>query len=203
MKIIKAVILAFSLALTAVSQASRPREAVVPGTRVRLTPPSGFAPSTQIPGFVYEDLGASILITEMPGPISELSPGFIDSRALRRRGMKLLSKQEVTVNNQTGWLFYLEQTASGVEYRKWIMLLGDEQAALLVTGNFSQGTGSTSVTRNNLQECACSKNRHVRNLKIQRLSLLTIDKLNGYEIIAQGNDKRSGRPLVVYFDSSL
>src|SRR5688572_9757224 len=82
--------------------ASPPQEATVPGTRVSLIPPDTFTPAAQFPGFLREAVGASIIVTEFPASFVEAVAGFGNPSALEKRGMVLVSKQEVNVNHQKG-----------------------------------------------------------------------------------------------------
>ncbi len=44
----------------------------VTGTTVTMEPPAGFSPAARFPGFERQDVQASIMVTEMPGPASEM-----------------------------------------------------------------------------------------------------------------------------------
>ncbi len=55
---------------------AQPKLVKVPGTKVRLVPPTGLKPSERFPGFWDEETNSSIVITEMPAPYSEIATGF-------------------------------------------------------------------------------------------------------------------------------
>jgi hypothetical protein len=119
-------------------QTDRPhkQETAVAGTRVSVVPPAGFAPSQQFPGFVQESMSASIMVTEFPGPFSETSSGFASPLELMKRGMTLLSKQELKVNGRSGLLLQVKQIAFGTEYLKWLLIFGDDEESAIIAATF-------------------------------------------------------------------
>ncbi|MCP3136444.1 hypothetical protein [Pyxidicoccus xibeiensis] len=109
----------------------------VKGTRVSLTPPEGFTEATRFSGFQQEETGASLMVTELPGPYTEVTTGFT-AEGLTSRGMKLLSKKQVKVNGHKGLLLHVAQSASGVDFLKWLVVLGDASATLVVTATYRE-----------------------------------------------------------------
>lgn len=138
MKILNILLVMFSLATIGASQTGEsPRqERAIPGTRVSLVPPAGFISAAQFSGFWQESLGSSIIVTEFPGPFSEVSSGFLNTSDLAKRGMALLNKLDVKVNNETGLLLHLRQNASGTEYLKWLLIFGDEKESVMIAATF-------------------------------------------------------------------
>ena len=130
----------FILTLMVVSsiqaQETSKQSRIIIGTRVSLTPPDEFVPAPQFPGLLQEATGSSIMVTEMPGPFSQLSAAFSTPSELAKRGMTLLKKQGVTVGRQNGLLLHLTQMASGTEFRKWLLLFGNEKEVVMVTATF-------------------------------------------------------------------
>lgn len=108
----------------------------VAGTRVSLVPPAGFVPSKQFTGYVLEEEGASILITEMPFALSQATASLTNPEQLKTKAMTLLSKESVTAGGVPALLLGLRQKASGAEYLKWMLLVGDDAAAVMVTATF-------------------------------------------------------------------
>lgn len=115
------------------TQASPAAAALIPGTRVRLLPPAGYTPAQDFPGYGREAQGSSIVVTELPGPYAELAAGLSNSAELKRRGMTLLGQEQVQVNGQKGLLLQIQQQAAGIDFLKWILLLGTEQESVLIT----------------------------------------------------------------------
>jgi hypothetical protein len=130
--------LMFGLAMIGASQTveSPRQDTAIPGTRVSLVPPTGFTPAAQFSGFWQESIGSSIMVTEFSGPLSEVSSGFLNSSELAKRGMALLNKREVNVNNESGLMLHLRQNALGTEYRKWLLIFGDEKESVIIAATF-------------------------------------------------------------------
>ncbi len=107
----------------------------VPGTKITIQPPSEFTASEQFPGFQHMNSGSSIMITEIPGPVTEVSRGMTKD-GLASRGMILLEKSNVMVNKQDAKLLKIRQYHSNVEYLKWMILFGDSSSSILVVGTY-------------------------------------------------------------------
>jgi hypothetical protein len=139
MRILSTLLLPSILAVAAVSQSTPapPQFAPVTGTHVSMVPPAGFTPAIQFPGFVEESMGASIMVTEFPGPITEATAVFNDREAMASKGMELLDQQAVKISNLTGALYRIKQVVSGVELRKWLLVFGDKES-VLITATFPQ-----------------------------------------------------------------
>ena len=108
----------------------------VAGTKVSLVPPAGFVPSKQFTGYALEAEGASILITELPFSLSQAAAPLTNPEQLKTRAMTLLSKESVTAGGAPALLLGLRQNASGGEYLKLVLLVGDDAAAVMVTATF-------------------------------------------------------------------
>jgi len=107
----------------------------VPGTKVKLAPPPGFAPAKQFPGFINEDTGSSIVVTEMPAPFSQITAGF-DSKSLAAGGMTLLSRREISIGGAKGVLLHVSQVAQSIDFLKWIVAVGNEKETVLIAATF-------------------------------------------------------------------
>jgi hypothetical protein len=112
--------------------------AIVKGTKVRLIPPADFTPAEKFPGFFQASSSASIMVTEIPGPFSELSAGLSDPSRLKKNGIILLSQEQISSNGQTALLLKIQQRASGVDFLKWVLIFGDEAESVMVTATFPQ-----------------------------------------------------------------
>lgn len=110
---------------------------LVPGTRVRLSPPPGHEPGQGFHGYQWPDLGASIVVLELPGPYAEASAGM-NEKGLRRAGMKLIDRKETRVCSRDGLLLLVSQEREGTVYRKWLTVCGDEKRALILTAVFPE-----------------------------------------------------------------
>ena len=76
------------------------------------------------------------LLLSFPAPLFELLPGFSNPAALLKRGMKLVSEEQVTINGQKSVLFQVRQTSRGIEYLKWILVLGNQKESVMVLAQF-------------------------------------------------------------------
>jgi hypothetical protein len=272
MTYLRASLLIVLLVITAFSQSKEPQAARVVGTRVSLKPPLDFKPASQFPGYGLESFGSSIVVTEIPGPFSEVSAGFSDSMALMKKGMSALNKQEVKINGQSGLLVQIRHILSVGEFLKWILVFGDEKESVIVTATlpkefenklsekmkasiltatwdreknispteglnftvsekgdlklakrfvnmlaFTKGgifpdraidnpffTVGQSISKYEISDTeAFARSRilqttGIADIEIEQSSKVTIDNLNGYEMVARGKDKESGQPMVIY-----
>lgn len=107
----------------------------IPGTKLSLSPPEGFVVATNFSGFQHEELGASILVVEIPGPFSEVKSGFT-AVGLAEKGMKELSRETPDFNGSTALYLKASQEAHDILYHKQILVFGDEEKTVLVTANY-------------------------------------------------------------------
>lgn len=131
-------ILILSLGISGISQTkeSSRQETAIAETRVSLTPPSGFAVAPEVSGYSQESSSSSIIVTEFPASFSETKSAFNNPSGLLKRGMTLLNKLEVNLNEQKGELLKVKQIKSGVEYLKLILIFGDEKESVMIIGTF-------------------------------------------------------------------
>ena len=113
-----------------VAQATR-----VTGTSVALAPPAGFVPSSRFPGFERADLQASIMVTEVPGPVADVSRGMT-ADGLATRGMTLISSTRRLVDGRQSLLLKVSQPAGGMTVHKWMVVSGDAKATVMIVGTF-------------------------------------------------------------------
>jgi hypothetical protein len=112
---------------------------IVPGTKCSLIPPSGFVAATNFSGFQSAETGASIMINELPAPYQQLVDGFT-AEALKARGMTLISKQSIDLNNSKATLIKVTQTANGATYLKQILVFGDVKGTVLINGIYPEAS---------------------------------------------------------------
>ena len=139
-----AVVSRFLLALTVLSAwaAGAAGEVVaIPGTKVSIEPPSGFVVSSRFPGVESSELGASIMVSELPAPPEKVTAGFT-AEMLLSRGMTLRSSEETTLAGQPGRLLAVTQTAGGVTYEKWMAAFGNATATVLVVATYPQAVAA-------------------------------------------------------------
>ena len=124
--------------LLAVLDAAFGQAVRVPGSSVSLVPPDGFLPARQFPGFQRDDLQASIMVTEMPGPSTAMMEGMT-KQSLARQGLKLIAARPLAVEGRPAVLLHLGQKVGPKDYRKWMLVTGDENTTVLVVATFPVG----------------------------------------------------------------
>ena len=126
--------IAFSLLVSWVQPACA--EAVpVAGTRVSLEPPPGFIAAEEFPGFQNAENSSSIMVNEIPGPVSQVGAG-LTREGLASHGMTLLESQRTKVAGRDGLLVHASQAAAGMQFEKWMVLFGDDAQSVMVTAVF-------------------------------------------------------------------
>jgi hypothetical protein len=115
-------------------------QAVV-GTDITLEPPEGFTQAERFSGFGQEETLASILVTEMPAPFSEMN-AKLTTEALAGGGMMVRSADSVTIGGRAGRLFSLTQEIDGVPFEKWVLVFGDDSGTAFVTGAYPQASAA-------------------------------------------------------------
>jgi hypothetical protein len=107
----------------------------VTGTSVALAPPPGFVPSSRFPGFERADLQSSVMVTEIPGPVADVSRGMT-AALLATRGMTLISSTRQLVDGREAVLLKVSQPAGGMTVHKWMIVLGDARTTVMIVGMF-------------------------------------------------------------------
>jgi hypothetical protein len=124
--------LATLLIALALAGPARAEPTPIPGTRVRLEVPEGFAVSDAFPGIGRDRDLTSVLVTELATPIESTRASF-SREALAERGVILHRSVEVEVDSRSGTLLHATQRAAGTTFRKWLLLMGDGSASVLIT----------------------------------------------------------------------
>jgi hypothetical protein len=112
----------------------------VPGTKVSLEPPPGFEPSKQFPGFMREDVTASIVVNELKAPVLEMQKAMASKKDLATKGMTLIGSEPVKHGGKDAVLINVSQQASGIDFLKWILVAGEGEAATIVVATFRADT---------------------------------------------------------------
>jgi hypothetical protein len=122
-------------AQTAADKPSSGQYVVFSAVGLRILKPDGFGTASNFHGFQQPDSGASVMLSAIPGPFSQINAGFTAER-LQTRGVHLQSKEDVTIDGQSGAILRATQSANGVEYAKWIVVFGNDDQTRIVTANF-------------------------------------------------------------------
>jgi hypothetical protein len=135
LRVLSSILLLSSLASSSFALALPSR---VPGTKVWMEPPAGFVPSARFPGFENAASAASIVVTELPGPASTMRQGMT-SETLASRGMTLLHRETLKVDDQDAVLLQVSQSQSGADFSKWILIGGDDSKCVMIVAAFPAG----------------------------------------------------------------
>lgn len=107
----------------------------IEGTRAALEPPPHFESSSTFPGFERSDLQATIMVTQLPAPVSHMISGMTPA-ALASRGMTVLSAIDVQAKGGSARLLDVRQTSGPTTVAKWMLIGGDEQSTVLAVATF-------------------------------------------------------------------
>jgi hypothetical protein len=105
---------------------------IVPGTRVSLVPPEGFILADRFTGYIYDNDRVSIIVTEIPGDFFELAASFTNPSELEKKDLLWLNTERVTIDLYNGFLIKAQQTVYGIDFLKWILLLGNETESVIL-----------------------------------------------------------------------
>lgn len=108
------------------------------GTRVSIAPPAGFAKADNFSGFISKEKSASLMITELPAPLSKVSGGF-SKEPMKERGMDLISSKSKSHGDLLGMEISFTQQFMGMTMIKYAHLFGDEKCCVLATATMVKG----------------------------------------------------------------
>lgn len=121
------------------TQLSQSRKASIlvsfPEIGLAIEQPKGFTKATSFYGFEQSSTNSSVMLTKIPGPFSKVAKGF-DRSKLATRGISLISNQTVKIDKQQGVLLQVTQSAYGEQFRKWVLVFGNEENTQIVTATF-------------------------------------------------------------------
>jgi hypothetical protein len=117
----------------------------VSGTQVSLVPPQGFRAATRFSGFENVEAQASIMITELPGPLSEVTQLLVPERMATQR-MTLLARSDENLNGGDAILAAVAQRFAGDDFLKWVLLyqtlIADAATYYVAQGRVSANRGA-------------------------------------------------------------
>jgi len=106
-----------------------------PEVGLAIPQPVGFTKSALFYGFEQAQTSSSVVLSKIPGPFSAVTKGF-NKETLATRGISLISKQSVKIDNQPGFLLQVAQPAAGEKFLKWILVFGNEESTTVVVATF-------------------------------------------------------------------
>jgi hypothetical protein len=134
--------LVFVALLLAGIQSSFAQEAVFPGgSGVGLVPPAGLTLSTSFSGFEDAAKGTSVVVTELPVDAYAAIAAKFNPEGLRETGIEAAGGPEdwPVEGAIVSKLIRGSQVASGIRYRKWIVLVGTKTTTAMVTVQIPDG----------------------------------------------------------------
>lgn len=127
------------LGQTLLPQTAMAAEPVFPtASRIGLVPPSGMTPSKRFSGFENDGKAAAITFAEMPPEaFGQLSAGMTQE-ALKRQGLDVTAREELTLGARTGLLISGTMTRP-VPGRKWILAVKDNDLTAFIVAYVQGG----------------------------------------------------------------
>lgn len=117
--------------------AARLGQVLVPGTRVRLAPPSGHEAGRGFLGYQWPESATSLMVLEMPGPYLEVAKGF-DAKGLAKGGMQLVEASDAKIGGRDARLVLVTQESQGTRFKKWIAIFGDAKRTVMLNAIFPE-----------------------------------------------------------------
>ena len=117
------------LAAFAASPAPASEATPIPGTRISLFVPEGFALSEVYPGIVNEKAFTSVMVSEVPTPLPVMRMSLTREK-LRAGGMELLGTETLRAAGFEATLVHARQMAGGNSFEKWILVFGNRSSTV-------------------------------------------------------------------------
>jgi hypothetical protein len=117
-------VLLLQMAVPVRGQTVEPTLGSFPEVGLSIQPPEGFEKATTFYGVQQSETGASVMVSAIPGPFSEVVSGF-NAQQLAARGLRLLSKQSLAGGSKL--LIKVAQEAYGQTFLKWLVVFADQQ----------------------------------------------------------------------------
>lgn len=135
-----------TIASPAVAQDAQP----ILGTTLSAIPPKGFRPASDFPGFIFEAIGGTIVVTEVPkGAFGEYSALFSDTKKLNRKfaraGMQMSKITPLTTSD--GQKVNLAQgihVALNGKFDMWTAVYSGDRTSLVTLKAAKKGALKTS-----------------------------------------------------------
>ena len=129
---------ALALLVTCVMAAAlRPAAGVEPtfpiGSQIGMVPPPGLAASTSFPGFEDPDNSVFIRLIALPGNAYGEIEKTMTNDALRKQGMTVDKRENLTLPNGKGLLIAARQQADAVRLHKWLFVAPFGEITALVS----------------------------------------------------------------------
>ena len=108
--------------------------AEIPGTRVSLRLPEGFALATGFPGIVHDAFGAMVITNEFPVPLERVTAGMMEQDA-PQDGPKWRRTEKVQVSGMDATMYHTTEEDIDGAVRKWVLLFGNEKLTVMLAAS--------------------------------------------------------------------
>ncbi len=112
-----------------------PKHIHVKGTKISIAPPEGWNQANSFNGFQQLGTTNSIMVTELSGTFLEMKEGMTRAN-LMTKGVVIKTKTKIFINEYEGILIQADQLFNGIEYRKYILIFGNDEASFMINGIF-------------------------------------------------------------------
>ena len=120
-------------AVVLLSMPARAADPVFPAaSHIGLVVPAGLKPSTAFRGFMDPDVGASILIIEVPPPVYTKLESEMSAEGLKKQGMTEEKRETVTLKSGKALIVVGDQAVGDKTVHKWIMLASGTEVGALI-----------------------------------------------------------------------
>lgn len=119
------------------SSAARAEPVCVAGTRVFLQPPPEFVPATEFQGFAMPDLGATIVVREIPQSFDEYREHF-SHEAIEGRGLSVREHGRLRIDSFEGLLVRATDASAEIPYEAWMLIFGNLQGSVMIVASYPE-----------------------------------------------------------------
>jgi hypothetical protein len=116
----------------------------IPSVEARFTPAGDMALSRRFDGFEAPGRNVEVVAALIRSPFDGIARNFT-KETLKIRGVEMLSRSEITINGRRGVLVKALHPDEEVNWGKWILILENGDATLVVNGVFVSGDGSAAA----------------------------------------------------------
>jgi hypothetical protein len=184
-----AAVLAASIAALAGAPARAAEPVFPPNSRIGLSPPPGFVPSTRFPGFENPQAKAAILLVELPPEaFAELEKSFTDE-ALKARGLTVETREPVALQGGRGFMIAGEHAAGGEKRREVVFVVTLSGLTSIVSAQIPEESPA-AVSEPALRDALKSIVVRASIPEAEKLSALPyrLGELSGFRIVRGGAD---------------
>lgn len=116
----------------------------VPAVEASFKIAKGLEASKRFDGFESDERNIEIITALIKSPFDTIAENFTQS-TLKLRGMEMLSRSDVEINGNRGLLVKALHPEDDIRWGKWILLLENGNATLVVNGVFVSGDERAAI----------------------------------------------------------